>query len=173
MEPRSPSPAHAVQPTAPGHAPAQAHLLIQAVEDVYRPAPDMATSYRDTSPVPAVGTAPPVPQPGRPPMSQRATDLSALILTTSVASVPISGSVSLVLWTAGHVDPVVVGIVAGAPAVFLAALSRVFKRAKETAVAAPPEIHNHYSGATVLQDHRTVTSQTHALVARTRNELRG
>ncbi|WP_427251132.1 hypothetical protein [Bacillus cereus] len=105
-------------------------------------------------------------------MSQRATDLSALILTASFASVPISGSLSLLLWTAGHVDPVVVGIVAGAPTTFLLALSRVFKRAKETAAAAPPEIHNHYGG-TVLQDHRTVTSQTHALVARTRNELRG
>ncbi|MEU7206140.1 hypothetical protein [Streptomyces sp. NPDC045470] len=142
------------------------------IEAAYQPQPLAATSYRDPSPVPAVGAAQPVAQPGRPPMSQRATDLSGLLLAGSVAVVSLGGSVSLVLWTAGQVSPTVVGIVTTGPAAFLLALSRLLRRGKE-AVAAPPEIHNHYSGAHVLQDHRSVTSQTRGLVARSRNELRG
>ncbi|MEV5598907.1 hypothetical protein [Streptomyces sp. NPDC052496] len=150
-------------------AAAEARRLIEAA---YQPQQLAVTSYRDPSPVPAVGTAPPVPQPGRPPMSQRATDLSGLMLSGSVAVVSLGGSASLLLWTAGQAGPAVVSLVIGGPTAFLLALCRVFKRAKEATAAAPPEIHNHYSG-TVVQDHRAITSQTRGLVARTRNELRG
>jgi hypothetical protein len=145
------------------------------IADAYRPAPpapvEVPTSYRDHTPVPTIGTAPPVTQPGRPPMSQRATDISGVMLATGIASVPISGGISLVMWTVGHVDPVVVGIVCVAPVAFLGALSRVFKRAKETIAAAPPVIHQHYEG-TVHQDHSSYSTETRGLIARTRNELR-
>jgi hypothetical protein len=144
-------------------AAARARLLIEAVEDAYRP-----TAYRDPNPVPAIGAAPPVPQPGRPPMSQRATDASGVMLAASIASVPIGGSVSLVLWTVGHIDPVVVGIVCVAPVALLGALSRVFKRAKDVAAAAPPTHHHHYTG-TVRQDHSHHSSKTNGLIAHTRN----
>ncbi|MFI8944787.1 hypothetical protein [Streptomyces syringium] len=155
-------------PITESEAAAEAWRLI---EDAYRPLPaPIPTSFRDTSPIPAIGTAPPVPQPGRPPMSQRATDISGLMLAASLASVPIAGSVSLVMWTVGQADPVIVAIVCGAPVAFLAALSRVFKRAKDAAEAAPPEHHHHYSG-TVLQDHSSHHTQNRGLIAHTRNEL--
>jgi hypothetical protein len=135
------------------------------IEDAYR------TSFRDDTPTPAIGTAPPVPQPGRPPMSQRATDVSGVMLATGIASMPISGGISLVMWTVGQVDPVVVGIVCLAPVAFLGVLSQVFRRAKAVAAAAPPTHHHHYKG-TVVQDHSHNSTHTHGLIARTRNELR-
>ncbi|MFH8410448.1 hypothetical protein ACH4FX_37580 [Streptomyces sp. NPDC018019] len=151
-------------------AAAEARLLIEAVEDAYRA--KTLTAYRDPTPVPAIGTAPPVPQPGRLPMSQRATDLSGLLLAGSVATISLGGSVSLVLWTAGQAGPVVVSIVIGGPTALLLALGRVFRRAKEARTAAPPKHHHHYN-APVLQDHRSITSRTHGLIARSRNELPG
>lgn len=105
-----------------------------------------------------IGTAPPVPQPGRPPMSQGATDASALMLSGGVASVLVGGAVSLVMVTSGHADPVVCGIVFGSPAVLALAASRLLKRAKQVVEAAPPEIHNHYNGD-VHQDQRSVQSR--------------
>jgi hypothetical protein len=107
---------------------------------------DFATSYRDDSPVPTVGTAPPVAQPGRPPMSQKAVDASALMLSAGVASLPIGGMTSLVLYALGHVDPVSLGIGAGAPVVLVLAISRLLARAKQVVEAAPAEHHHHYAG---------------------------
>jgi hypothetical protein len=138
---------------------ARAAALIQAVEDACRPAAIVPTSYRDTSPVPAVGTAAPVAQPGRPPMSQRATDASVLMLTAGAASVPVGGSVSLVLWTLGHIDPVVLAVAGAAPVALLTALARVIGRAKAAAEAAPATHHHHYAGP-VNQDHSRITTTT-------------
>lgn len=153
----------------------EAHHLIAAVEAIYRqpsPAPvEIPTSFRDTSPVPAIGTAPPVAQPGRPPMSQRATDISGVMLAGGLASVPVLGGVSLLLWTAGHVDPAVIGIVCLSPVALLATLSQLCRRAKETVAAAPPVITKHYNG-TVHQHHTSYSSATHGLIARTHNDNR-
>jgi len=108
-----------------------------------------------------IGTAPPVPQPypARAPMSSGAVDYCARILSTSVATALFSGSVALVMAVSQVADPVVCGIVFGAPiglAVPIAALSSLTRRAKEVVAAIPPEIHNNYNG-TVYQDQR----QTH------------
>lgn len=134
--------------------------LMAAVDEIEQP-----TSVRVDDPtVPSwrdgarIGTAPPVPQPGRPPMSQGATDASALMLSGGVASVLVGGAVSLVMFTSGHADPVVCGIVFGSPAALALAASRLLKRAKQVAEAAPPEIHNHYNGP-VHQDQRTTQSR--------------
>jgi hypothetical protein len=133
----------------------------------------VATSYKDVSPVPPIGYAPPVAQHGRAPMSQRATDISGVMLAAGVASVPISGGISLVMWTVGQVNPVVVGIVCVAPVVFLGALSRVFKGAKEVVEAAPPVIHQHFEGdVTVHQDNSTHNTKNTALIAHTKNDNR-
>ncbi|MEK8175066.1 hypothetical protein NKH77_56210 [Streptomyces sp. M19] len=107
-----------------------------------------------------------MPQPGRPPMSQKATDASGVMLAASIASVPLGGSASLVLWTLGHVDPVVVGIVAAAPVAALCALCRVLKSVKAAREAAPPEHHHHYNGP-VTQDHTNITTTTRGVIART------
>ena len=154
-------------------AAAEARRLIDAIEDIYRPAPVVPQHYRDTSPVPSIGTTPPVAQPGRPPMGQRATDASAVMLAAGIASVPIGGSLSLVLYTVGHVDPVVVGVVCAAPVLLLGALSKVLKGAKAALEAAPTDHHHHYNGP-VIQDHRniTATSTTRGVIARTHNDIR-
>lgn len=124
------------------------------------------TSYRDKSPLPVVGAAPPVAQPGRPPMSQKATDASALMLSGSVLTAVVGGSASLILWASGHADPVVVGIIFGAPAAALLALGRVMKRAKGVL---PDEHHHHYNGP-VHQDQHNVRSKTIGLTAKTTNK---
>ncbi|MDH6544959.1 hypothetical protein [Streptomyces sp. SPB4] len=157
-------------PLSESEAAAEARRLI---EDAYRPALTLPTTYRDTSPIPAIGSNPPVAQPGRPPMSQRATDASTLMLTAGIASPLLGGSLSLVLWTAGHLDPLTVALICGAPAAILGALSRVLKSAKSAIAATPTEHHHHYNGP-VIQEHRNITSTstTRGLVARTNNDIR-
>jgi hypothetical protein len=132
----------------------QARAFLADVEDAMTP----PTSFRDEAPVPTIGTTPPVPQPGRPPMSQKATDASALILSAGAASIPIGGMTALVIYTLGNANPVALGIGAAAPAALavpIIALSALVKRAKK---AAPAEIHNHYNGD-VHQDQRSVNAR--------------
>lgn len=112
------------------------------------------TSFRDETPLPLTGDAQPVAQPGRPPMSQRATDASTLMLSGGVASVLVGGAVSLVMWSSGEADPVVVGIVFGAPTTLLLALGRVLRRAGQSM---PDEHHHHYKGL-VHQEHSHTTN---------------
>ena len=154
------------QPVPAAQPAAQARQIIRAVEEVYNP----PTAYRDDTPLPAVGTTPPVAQPGRPPMSQRATDVSALMLAGGVASLPVGAATSLVLWSLGQVDPVNLAIGAGAPVVLVLAIGRLIGHIKATVEAAPPTIHQHYTG-TVHQDSRTVTSTTRGVIANNRNQL--
>lgn len=126
----------------------------------------ITTAFRDPTPTPAIGTAPPVPQPGRPPMSQGATDASVLMLSGSVLTVAIGGTSSLVMYASGYADPVVCAIVFGAPAALVLALSRLLSRAKGVL---PDEHHHHYSGP-VTQTHQTVTNQNRWL-GKTTNKL--
>lgn len=142
---------------------ARAEQLIAAVNEAIQ----TPTSYRDFSPVPVVGTAAPVAQPGRPPMSQTATDASALMLSAGVASLPIGAAASLVLWASGHADPVVIACICAAPTTLVFALSRLMKRVKEAA----PDVHHHHYKGNVHQDYRTVNTQTRGVWARTQNEL--
>ncbi|MFB8182604.1 hypothetical protein ACFC8N_42775 [Streptomyces sp. NPDC055966] len=134
---------------------------------------NIPTSYKDSTPVPAYGLNPPVPQPGRPPMSQRAVDLNTTILTSSVLTVALGGTATGIIWASGHANPTVVGLIIAAPAALavpILALSRLVKRAKEVVEAAPTTHHHHYNG-NVIQDHRTVNSNTRGIWASTRNHL--
>ncbi|MEV4975529.1 hypothetical protein [Streptomyces scopuliridis] len=140
----------------------EAEQLIDAVNEA------LATRYRDETPVPVIGTTPPVPQPGRPPMSQKATDASALMLSAGIASLPLGAAATGILWASGHADPVVIACICAAPATLILALSRLLKHAKDAAEAAPPEHHYHYTG-TVIQDQRSINTQTRGLIATTRN----
>lgn len=141
------------------------------IADVY----DGPTSYRDHSPVPRVGTAPAVPQHGRPPMSQRAVDVSTMVLSASVATIP-PGVIAIgVMLASGYADATVIGMICAAPAavaVPIFAVARLLRRAKDVREAAPPEHHHHYDGATVVQDHSSVTTTTRGMIARTNNDLR-
>ncbi|MFE4961666.1 hypothetical protein [Streptomyces sp. NPDC056660] len=138
------------------------------IADAYRPAPDVPTSYRDTSPLPAYGDTPPVAQQGTPPMSQRAVDTSRLMLTAGLSTVP-PGLIAIgVLIASRHADPTVIGMICAAPAavaVPILALARLFTRVAEDA---PDEHHHHHYSGPVRQEN--TTTHTHGLIARTRNE---
>lgn len=133
-----------------------AEQLISAVDQAM-------TTYHDPTPVPRYGSTPPVPQPGRPPMSQRATDVSALMLSGSVLTVTLGGSATAILWASGHADPAVVATVFGAPAFLALAIARVLKRAKDAA----PDVHHHHYKGPVQQQY--TQNNTRGVWARTDN----
>ncbi|MEU8487415.1 hypothetical protein [Streptomyces sp. NPDC048641] len=129
------------------------------ITDAYRP-----TAYRDDTPVPAHGTTPPVAQPGRPPMSQGATDASVLMLAGGTATAMVGGTAAVLMYVSQFADPVVCGLVFGAPTALVLALARLAKRAKPA-----PDIHHHYEGP-VYQDRRNVHSRTTGVWAKTNNQ---
>ncbi|MGW3821823.1 hypothetical protein ACWEAF_05815 [Streptomyces sp. NPDC005071] len=141
--------------------------LQQAVDRAI--AEELIAGYRDTTPLPLVGTAPPVAQPGRPPMSQKATDASALMLSGGVASFLVGGSASLVMVASGYADPVALAIALGAPVALALAIGRLVGRVKATVEAAPPTIHQHYTG-NVTQDQRSTHTATRGVWAKTNNQ---
>lgn len=126
-----------------------------------------ATRFHDDTPHPQVGDTPPVPQHGRPPMSQKATDTSVIVLSVGVASVPVGGMTSLILYTLGNVDPVNLALGVGAPVAFILAVGTLLRRLH----GVHTEHHHHYDGATVHQDHSNVTTTTKGVFARTNNRL--
>ncbi|MFE7899192.1 hypothetical protein ACFU3E_17015 [Streptomyces sp. NPDC057424] len=129
----------------------------------------IATAFRDDTPLPPFGPTPPVAQPGIPPQSKAAVDYAVRVLSTGVSTALCSGGVALVMAASQVADPVVCGIVFGAPiglAVPIAALSAFVKRTKQVAPA--PTVNN-YSG-TVYQDQRNVHSSTRGVWAKTTNQ---
>lgn len=126
---------------------------------------DFVTSYRNNDPIPAVGAAPPVAQPGRPPMSQRAVDASTVMLSASVATLPPGAIVVGVMLASGYADPVVIGMICAAPAVLavpIFAVARLVRGAKPV-----PDVHQHFHG-TVHQ--QTTHSSTRGVWAKTTNQ---
>ena len=140
-------------------------VIEAAVRDTIR-----QTSFRDDTPVPAIGSALPVPQPGRAPMSQKATDDSVRMISAGFLTLCAGGAVSGVLYFSGQADPVVIGMMAAVPAgvaVPILALSRLMKRVKQAA----PDVHHHHYNGDVVQDHRQTTTHTRGVIAHTRNQL--
>ncbi|MFJ2568934.1 hypothetical protein ACIOYT_00740 [Streptomyces halstedii] len=144
----------------------RAQQIINAIEDVYT-----QTFYRDETKPPLIGDALPVSQPGRPPMSQKATDASALMLAGGAATVMVSGSAAGLMYFSQFADPVACAIVLGAPVALVVAISRLVSRAKAGVEAAPPPVTKNYYG-TVHHDERTVTSTTRGVIANNRNTNR-
>ncbi|WP_371637721.1 hypothetical protein OG988_40645 [Streptomyces zaomyceticus] len=139
-----------------------------ALAEATAPAPaPVATSYRDETPVPAVGTALPVAQPGRAPMSQRATDASALMLAGGAGTLMAGTGAGVALWALAGVDPLTLGLAIGAPVALVAALARLVRRAGQAAQQAAPVTHHHIYTGPVRQTHRTTTTTTRGVIART------
>lgn len=153
--------------TTAGHPHNTALDLINAVEDVFATQPTM---YRDPTPLPTTGPTPPVPQPGRPPMSQKATDASTLMLTGGAATLMVGGGASLVMLASGYADPTVCAIAFGAPTVLVLAIARLVGKAKAVAETLPAPVHHHYNG-NVTVDQRSLHTQTRGVIAHTRNQL--
>lgn len=142
---------------------ARAQQLITAVNEALK----TPTAYRDDSPLPIVGDTPPVAQPGRPPMSQKATDDSVRMISAGFLTLCAGGAVSGVLHFSGQADPTVIAMMAAAPvgiAVPILALSRLVKRAKSAA----PDVHHHYNGHV---DQRTVNATSRGVWAK--NQVKG
>ena len=129
------------------------------ITDAYRP-----TAYRDPSPVPVRGDAPPVAQPGRPPMTQGATDASVLMLAGATATTMVGGTAAVLMYVSQFADPLVCGLVFGAPTALVLALARLLKGAKPA-----PDVHHHYDGP-VYQDQRNIHTRTTGVWAKTNNE---
>ncbi|WP_328681728.1 hypothetical protein [Streptomyces sp. NBC_00343] len=134
------------------------------IADAYRPVPATPTAYRDTTPLPARGDAPPVTQPGRPPMSQGATDASALMLAGGATTAMVGGTAAMLMYVSQYADPLVCGLVFGAPTALVLALARLLKGAKPA-----PDVHHHYDGP-VYQDQRNIHTRTTGVWAKTNNE---
>ncbi|MER5584096.1 hypothetical protein ABT090_20990 [Streptomyces asoensis] len=134
--------------------------LVADVEEIYHG----PTSFRDPAAPPAYGVALPVPQPGRPPMSQKAVDASTVMLSASVATIP-PGAVAVgVMLASGYADPAVIGMICAAPAIVavpIIAIARLLRAARPE-----PDVHHHYNGPV---DQRTVHSSTRGVWARTEN----
>lgn len=175
-------PGPAQQPYAPQagqpHTTYADQQRIDRIAEAFTAALDEATAtptaYKDPTPVPAIGTAPPVPQPGRAPMGQAAVDYSARVLSTSVAYAIAAGSTSVTLWATHFANPKVIALLCAAPpalAVPILAACALAKRAKQVVEAAPPQISNHYSG-NVYQDQRQthINTKTVGVIAYTRNQ---
>lgn len=113
----------------------------------------------------------PVPQPGRPPMSQRATDISVIMLSAGAASIPIGGITCLGLYTLGGVAPLTLAVTFGGIAgVLIAAAGFIRSLARSVAAAAPAgDTINHVYG-NVTQHSHTETTQTRGFIAKTINK---
>ncbi|EFL29463.1 hypothetical protein SSOG_09177 [Streptomyces himastatinicus ATCC 53653] len=163
-EPQQPTATPAGQPTP--EVLRKAAEVAAAVDAVYHG----PTSYRDHSPLPAIGPTPPVAQPGQPPMSQKAADISGLMKASSLPIFALGTAATGTLWASGHANPLVIAFICAAPPTLAIALSRLMKGVKQAVEATPTEHHHHYN-APVYQDHRSVNTQTRGVWATTRNEL--
>jgi hypothetical protein len=109
-------------------------------------------------------TAPPAPQPGRPPMSQKAVDTSTVLLSASVATIP-PGAITIgVMLASGYADPVVIGMICAAPAALavpILAIAKLVRGAKPE-----PAVHQHFHGPVT---HHTTHTENRGVWARTNN----
>ncbi|WP_435609648.1 hypothetical protein [Streptomyces sp. C10-9-1] len=146
------------------HRDSAEHTLVTAQEafeaarllaEAYSSNAPTATHYRDIVPAPTQGDAMPYAQPGRPPMSQKATDHASLVLAYSLGSLPVGAAISLVLWSLSSVDATTLAIAAAAPAGLVGTIgiaARMIGRAVRDGASALPSttIHEHH-GPTYLQ----------------------
>ncbi|WP_434600222.1 hypothetical protein [Streptomyces sp. A5-4] len=153
-----------------------ARLLAEA----YSSDAPLATRYRDITPAPAQptqGDAVPYAQPGRPPMSQKATDHASLVLAYSIGSLPVGAALSLVLWSLSSVDPTTLAIAAAAPAGLVTTIgitARMIGRAVRDGASALPDttVHQHHGPTYVQHTHQELHTDTRWF-GRTVNQLPG
>jgi len=156
------------QPTAPKagqpHVDTTANDLLHSIETAMQDAaqriaaeqtPRIPTFYKDPTETPQIGTAPPVMQPGRAPMSQKAADATGLILAVGIAAPLIGGGFALAMWGTSLANFKVIGAIAGGVIGIALAVKSLLGSARDVVEAAPPTIHQHFDGAVVHQDHST------------------
>ena len=127
------------------------------------------TSFRDKTSTPTIGSMPPHPQPGRAPMSQKASDASGLILSVGVASPLVGGGIALALWGTGQANPTVIAWIAGGAVALVVAATAFLKTAKTAVEAAPPVIHQYFTGTTHI-DHSSHEHTSRGVWVRNHND---
>ncbi|MEU9436582.1 hypothetical protein [Streptomyces sp. NPDC048252] len=149
-------------PAAPaaGQTPHLSDAVLQAaVDHVIEEA-----KRQDASPRAVIGTAPPVAQPGIPPMGARTTEITRAVMYSSFATIP-PGLIAIGIMVASeHADPTVIGMICAAPAVValpILAIARALRGARPA-----PDVHQHFHGTV---DQRTVHSRTSGVWAKTDN----
>lgn len=113
--------------------------------------------------------SPPKLRPDVPAMSARTAEITRAVMYCSLATVPPGLIAVAVMVASEHANPTVIGMFCAAPAVIavpILAVARLVRRAGE---AAPPEIHQHYTGH-VYQDQRSIHTETRGVWAKTVNQ---
>ncbi|WP_146057507.1 hypothetical protein [Streptomyces sp. SM12] len=156
---------------------AEAAAAARLVAEAFSESTPAATSYRDHTRVPTYGAAAPHTQPGRPPMSARATDHVALVLAYSLGSVPVGGAVALVLWSLSAVNPATLVVAAAAPPLAITAIGIAVKligrAVADTAAALPDTTVHHHHGPTEIHHRELNVTTSTRWFGTTRNELPG
>ncbi|MDG9709694.1 hypothetical protein [Streptomyces sp. DH10] len=135
-----------------------------------------ATRWSDGVPAPTkrtVGDAAPFAQPGRPPMSEKATDHAILVIVYTWGSLPVGGAISLVLWRLSSITPTqltIAGLSAAGVFIAIGAAARMIGRAfRDGASALPDHTVNQYTG-TVYVQHTELHTETRGF-GRTNNQI--
>lgn len=150
------------EPRTEAEAATEAARLIAAA---YSPDTPPTTAYRDTTPIPAHGTTPPVHQPDRRIVPEWAAGVA--VAGAGLGCFAALTGAGIYAATAGLAQLTLVGVAAialpfvGISAVAIA-IGTVVRRVR---AAAPPITHHHYRGA-VTQHHQAIT--TRGAIARTR-----
>lgn len=157
-------------PTTVGQAdsnPLTDSVIQAAVRDAIRQTsynnPDLP-SHKDG---PSIGTAPPVPQPGRPAMSERATDASVMMIAGGFLSLCLGAAISGVLYFSSKADPTVIIVGCAAPPAAFLALKSLVKGVKKAAL---PDVHHHNYNGPVHQDQRNVKSKSVGVWVKNNNQ---
>ncbi|MCQ4042987.1 hypothetical protein ACFOSC_13880 [Streptantibioticus rubrisoli] len=139
------------------------------IADAYRPVTHTPTSYRDTAPLPAYGTTPPVPQPDRRMVPAWAAGTAVASIGTGAAFVGVGCGIWLACQGFAAVTLTSVLFVT-LPIAAVAAVAAAIGSALRALKTAHTETHHHYAGP-VRQETNTITAPAYGLIARNRNEL--
>lgn len=147
-------------------ATAEAHRIIA---DAYRPMPQIPTTYRDDTPLPAYGSTPPVPQPDR-------RIVPAWAAGMAVAGIGVGATCAGVgcgIWLAcqGFAAVTLTSVLfITLPIAAVAAVATAIGSAIRSVATTRSETHHHYAGP-VRVETNTITAPAYGLIARNRNEL--
>ncbi|MFE4969979.1 hypothetical protein [Streptomyces sp. NPDC056660] len=139
------------------------------IADAYQPAHEIPTAYRDTSPLPAYGTTPPVPQPDH-------RIVPAWAAGTAVAGIGVGATcvgIGCGIWLAcqGFAAVTLTSVLfVTLPIAGVAGIVAAVGSALRALRNVHTETHHHYSGP-VRQETNTITAPAYGLIARNRNEL--
>ncbi|MEU3418640.1 hypothetical protein AB0F39_08830 [Streptomyces murinus] len=167
-----PHPEHAPEPIRPEACLTDTEAAAEArriIADAYRPLPETPTAYRDTTPLPAYGLTPPVPQPDRRIVPAWAAGMAVAGIGVGATCV----GVGCGIWLAcqGFAAVTLAGVLfVTLPIAALAAVVTAIGSAVRSAKATRTETHHHYTGPVRLETN-TITAPAYGLIARNRNEL--